>query len=189
MAKASTHGAKFTATGGFHITSDDMFKSLYISIREKEIEEIEKDKRNRMEKEKFETDGRAALSGRPPCCPVTYSRPWKVPVMDGILWWYGMSKVECGKMKKPKKSDIMKEIINGVIDPPPYEKWSTENKTGLVELKKKLINMEDTALGRHQAVQKREMEASIDVMNSEERQIVSRKLDIMGHSELTVAAL
>ena len=49
--------------------------------------------------------------------------------------------------------------------------------------------MGDTALGRHQAVQKREMEASIDVMNSEERQIVRRKLDMMDHSELTVAAL
>ena len=39
-----------------------------------------------------------------------------------------MSKVECGKMKKPEKDGIMKEIINGVIEPPPYEKWSTENE-------------------------------------------------------------
>ena len=67
LAKASTHGAKFTATGGFHITSDDMFKSLEISIREKEIAEMEKDKRTRVEKEKFETDGQAALASRPPC--------------------------------------------------------------------------------------------------------------------------
>ena len=50
LAKASTHCAKFTATGGFHITSDDMFKSLDISIREKEIAEMEKDKRTRVEK-------------------------------------------------------------------------------------------------------------------------------------------
>ena len=47
----------------------------------------------------------------------------------------------------------------------------------------------DTALGRHQTVQKREMEELIDVMNSEEGQIVRRKLDMMDHSELTVAAL
>ena len=45
LAKASTHGAKFTAAGGFHITSDDMLKSLKISIREKEIAEMEKDNR------------------------------------------------------------------------------------------------------------------------------------------------
>ena len=56
-------------------------------------------------------------------------------------------------------------------------------------MKKKLINMGDTALRRNQAVHKSEMGASIDVMNSEERQIVSRKLDIMDYSELTVAAL
>ena len=34
LEKAITHGAKFIATGGFHITSDDMFKSLEIYIRE-----------------------------------------------------------------------------------------------------------------------------------------------------------
>ena len=66
LEKASTHGAKFTANGGFHITSDDMFKSLEISIREKEIVEMEKYKRTRVEKEKFETDGWAALASRPP---------------------------------------------------------------------------------------------------------------------------
>ena len=100
-----------------------------------------------------------------------------------------MSKVECGKMKKPEKAGIVKEIIDGVREPPPYEKWSTENKAELVDMKKKLINMGDTALRRHQAVHKSEMGASIDVMNSEERQIVRRKLDIMDYSELTVAAL
>ena len=49
--------------------------------------------------------------------------------------------------------------------------------------------MGDTARGRHQSFQKREMEALIDVMNSEEHQIVSRKMDLMDHSELTVAEL
>ena len=107
-------------------------------------------------------------------------------MMDGIFWWYGMSKVECGNMKKPEKSGIMKQIIDGVREPPHYEKWSTDNEAELVELKKKEINMGDTALGRHQTVQKREMEASIDVMNYEERQIVRRKLN---PSELKVAAL
>ena len=88
-----------------------------------------------------------------------------------------------------EKAGITKEIIDGVREPPPHGKWSTDNEAELVDLKKKEINMGDTALGRHQAVQKSEMEASIDVMNSEERQIVRRKLDMMEHSELTVAAL
>ena len=98
---------------------------------------MEKDKSTRVEKEKFETDGWDALASRPTCCPVNDQRPWKVPIMDGILWWYGMSKVECGKMKKPEKAGIMKEIIDGVREPPPYQKWSIENEAELVELKKK----------------------------------------------------
>ena len=49
--------------------------------------------------------------------------------------------------------------------------------------------MGDTTIGRHQEVHKREMEALIDVMNYEEHQIVRKTLDMMDHSELTVAAL
>ena len=82
-------------------------------------------------------DGRAALVSIPPFCPVTDSRPRKVPMLDGILWQYVMSKVECGNMKKPEKAGITKEIIDGVREPPPYEKWSTENEAQLAELNKK----------------------------------------------------
>ena len=70
----------------------------------------------------------------------------------------GVLLLECGKIKKPEEAGIMKEIIDEVREPPSYEKWSTENKVELVEMKKKEINMGDTALGRHQEVQKREME-------------------------------
>ena len=48
-----------------------------------------------------------------------------------------MLKVECDQMKKPEKAGITKEIIDGVREPPPYEKWSTENEAELLELKKK----------------------------------------------------
>ena len=65
-------------------------------------------------------------------------------MMYGILWWYDISKVECGKIKKPEKAVIMKKIIDGVREPPLYEKWSTENETELVELKKKKIDMGGT---------------------------------------------
>ena len=41
LAKAKTHGAKFTATGGGHVTSDDMFKSMEMGVRENDIKATE----------------------------------------------------------------------------------------------------------------------------------------------------
>ena len=36
LAKAKTHGHKFTATGGSHMTSDDFFKAMMVPERERE---------------------------------------------------------------------------------------------------------------------------------------------------------
>ena len=40
LAEASTHGAKFFATGGGHATSDDFFKSFEIPVWESEIKAL-----------------------------------------------------------------------------------------------------------------------------------------------------
>lgn len=44
LAEAKRHGAKFTATGGDHLTSDDFFKSAVVPIREAEIKVMETEK-------------------------------------------------------------------------------------------------------------------------------------------------
>ena len=41
LAKASTSGAKFFATGGGHATSDNFFKSVKIPVWEAEIKALE----------------------------------------------------------------------------------------------------------------------------------------------------
>ena len=58
LSKAKTHGEKFTATGGGHLTSDDFFKAMEVPVREKEVKELEEDKVRRMLCEENE---RAAL--------------------------------------------------------------------------------------------------------------------------------
>ena len=54
LAKVKTHGAKFIATRGGHVTSNDMFKSMEMDVRENEIKDMEKDKEARKKLEKFE---------------------------------------------------------------------------------------------------------------------------------------
>ena len=61
LAKAKSHGEKFTATGGSHLTSDDFFKSLEVPVREKEIAEKEKDKEHRLLMARLEQESRSIL--------------------------------------------------------------------------------------------------------------------------------
>jgi hypothetical protein len=48
LAKATTHGKKFSATGCLHLTSDDVLIGSEYAIREKEKERLTKEKVNRL---------------------------------------------------------------------------------------------------------------------------------------------
>lgn len=48
LAKVTTHGKKFSATGCLHLTSDDVLIGSEYAIREKEKERLTKEKVNRL---------------------------------------------------------------------------------------------------------------------------------------------
>ena len=75
LAKAKTHGSKFTVKGGGHVTSNGGFKDMEMSTREKDIKNIEDDKKAckklmKVEKEIYQSVGlcpfpiRATKSGQ-----------------------------------------------------------------------------------------------------------------------------
>ena len=48
LMKATTHGAKFLATGGAHLMTDDLFIAAQRNEKEKEIAEMEKVKKRKL---------------------------------------------------------------------------------------------------------------------------------------------
>jgi hypothetical protein len=70
LAAATTHGKKFFVTGGEHITSDDMFKSVEIVRRNAEAVEVEKEKKRCLEY-------RAGRELSP--CLVVWKTFWRMP--------------------------------------------------------------------------------------------------------------
>ena len=56
ISQAKTHGQRFHATGGLHLTSDDMFKGAKVNNKKRKIVEIEKDKKARLMFEKHRND-------------------------------------------------------------------------------------------------------------------------------------
>ena len=56
IAAATSTGARYHATGGGHITSDDMFKSIEVGKRNAEAAQLEKEKKSRLEKMELEEE-------------------------------------------------------------------------------------------------------------------------------------
>mmetsp|Transcript_6062 Transcript_6062/g.12387 ORF Transcript_6062/g.12387 Transcript_6062/m.12387 type:complete len:178 (+) Transcript_6062:100-633(+) len=61
LAKASTHGAVFAVTGGDHFTSDDMFKAAELPAKKAKIEQLKKNKKERLAGIEREAVGRKIL--------------------------------------------------------------------------------------------------------------------------------
>ena len=175
LAAAHTHGAKFTATGGSHLTTDDFFKSIEIPKRKKEIREMETDKENRILKAKIEEEAREVLAL---AIPLESPRVWHVPMLNKILLWHGNAAKDLSKMGKEAKFALVRGIIENNTAPPAYEKWAPADEERLLDLKKMKIEMGDTAVGRVAALRKRELLASVPTMDEEEREVIRRKLDL-----------
>ena len=67
--------------------------------------------------------------------------------------------------------------MDGKKEPPVYQRWTREDEAKLVELRKKEIDIADTAFGRHVATKKRELTAAVDQMDKDERAALKRKLE------------
>ena len=81
----------------------------------------------------------------------------KASELDALLCWHG---VPAGQVTTIKPN-MEKWVLICQNAPPPFEKWTDADEEALRSLKEKEIVMEDTAVGRLQAVRQRELEAVI----------------------------
>ena len=130
LAKAKRHGAKFTATGGDHLTSDDFFKSVVVPTREAEIKGMEAEKTKRSKDAKIEEETKEVLVS------ARHHSQYDVTMLNKLMLFYGHSK-EGTKVQKVAKWET---ILNGRIEPPSRKKWEEENEKELAELKKWISN-------------------------------------------------
>jgi len=187
LAKASTHGAKFCATHGEHLTSDDMFKACEVPVREAEIKLLVQDKEQRLQWQKNEEEAKQVL-----VFGYKALANYLSPELAKLLAWY---QVPANKMgNKHKSFRRWKAILeaeaagrvagpfeddanNVTYQPPVYTKWTPADEAALEESKNREIDIGDTALGRRLDIRKRELSASVRKMTGEERSALRRKLD------------
>ena len=142
---------------------------MAIPIRQKEIDATEKDKKFWVSMEKLEKESRGIL-----CLPKV-TDTYVGRELDILLKWYGTPSLS--KLDVPSKKAEWQQILDEKREPPAYEKWTADDEARLDELKKREIDIADTVLGRHRAVQKREMMASVATMSKEELDELQKKID------------
>ena len=168
------------ATGGCHLTHDDMLISIEMASRSKDAGEIEKEKKLRLGLQAAEESARAILAlGK-------LVEDLKGADLDVLLKWHQV-KMEKGA-KVPDKRRVWSEIVEEGRSPPSYEKWTEEDEERLMATAKSSLTLADTRFGREVATRKRELEASVDFMSREERERMIRKLHELNEEEAPATA-
>jgi hypothetical protein len=114
LSQAKTHCNIFVATGGVHLTTNDIVKGIVLKQRKVEREKLAKEKTVCMRQEKVATNVmiiRAAKGG-----DVTKLTGADLTI---LLIWYQHANV--GKMKKDEKLAAWVDIVSSRRAPPSYE--------------------------------------------------------------------
>jgi hypothetical protein len=161
LREAKTHGQIFAATGGDHLTSNDVFKSIKLKRRKVLRERLAKEKTLRQRQERTELNCWAILEK-------TTNDPTKLTASDLtiLLTWHQKPKV--ASMKKDAKLNAWLQIIEQKKVPPPFEKWTDADDRKLEEAQSDTVEMEHTHLGHLEVLKKKELMLSVRAMSEDE---------------------
>ena len=176
IAEAASHGARFLATGGDHVTSDDAFKAAEIAVQKRKIKTLDE------EKETAEAFAETLTLGLEVMNSGKEIDALKVPELDKILDMHQVEKKGRGKLaqKRTKVAELWSQ-------PPPLgPQWTEADEASLVELKEMKIDIKDTALGRYQAQEKQRVRAAVRNMTDDERGDLLEDLVNMEESRLAL---
>jgi hypothetical protein len=139
MAKASSAGATFQATGGGHLNSDDFFKAAELKARENKIKAMEEIKK---ERDKYCKDQWAAIRLIKAKGELTYDteKLFTLAEIKILLKWKKVKAIGT------KKRDLI-DAYRAAPKPPIQVIWKRSEQEALDALKNKEIGLESTALG------------------------------------------
>jgi hypothetical protein len=178
LAHAHSHGGRFHATGGMHVTLDDMFILMEINARNEKRAAIEKEKNLRLSLQANAEKAMAIINQGKPLNLLS------VADLDVLLAWHQAPKTKGVHKKKEEKVQQWMTILGDGGKPPAYERWTDEDKQRLGTLATtEDIDMSNTQYGRKMVLKKRELEAAADNFSQEERDALQQKWDAMDAEE------
>ena len=157
LIKATTHGAKFLATGGAHLMTDDLFIAAQKSESEKKIAGLEKVKKRRLAAMKIQQAAKEIMQQKPNEFQQLHFSSLTVVELDTLLRWYN---IYLGKMTKQEKVAKLTEVFKSNQGMGAVEEWTADDEGKLQVLKCSEVDLADTALGRKKALQQQQFRAA-----------------------------
>ena len=132
LADATSHGAKFTATGSDDFTGDDVFKSMEVKVWRQRIKRIEVAKKERMARLAEVKKGGPALEIIVRTNIDVLSGEMKNDLVDALLVWYEVPDSDGCHFIADRRKNWME--IRGT-PPPMHALWTEEDEVNLSRLK------------------------------------------------------
>ncbi len=154
LAEASTHSAKFVATGGSHLMTNDFLMAACLKERERQLAALLKDKKARVQKFAVQQKALAilALKSLESQAVAEYTN-LTAAELDILIRYHGAVS-NGGKQEKTTK---WKAICDKGKKPAGCLPWTEPEEAALVKLQTEEITMGDTHLGRQEETMKREL--------------------------------
>jgi len=126
LSQAKSHGNIFAATGGVHLTSNDIFMGIVLKQRKILREKLAKEKTLHQRQERTESNALAIFEA-------AGGDATKIKGSDLtiLLSWHQHPKV--ADMKKEEKLSAWVAFVNRGKAPPSFEKWTDANNLILLE--------------------------------------------------------
>ncbi len=168
LAQAKKHGQIFTATGGDHLTSNNMFKSIELKERMVVKEELTRAKKNSERLERNELNARLINKAKG-------SNPEKLTATDltVLLTWHQHKKV--AGMNKATKVIVWKEIVDNNRQPPLFSRWTEADERKLAEALATTVDIGHTALRRMVEMKKKELVLAAVTMSNDEFEVLQQE--------------
>jgi hypothetical protein len=163
LAKAKGHGDRFHVTNGAHMTCDDLFIAVEMSVRRDERAEDEKKKKLALQCQDVEDKALTILQQE------RSVQSLNVKELDVLLAWHQAPKVSGAK--KADKLVQWQNIVASEKAPPLFARWTNDDEERMNG------RIADTHYGQHAALMERELEATVDSMSRDKRNELRRKLD------------
>jgi hypothetical protein len=176
LSKTKTHGNIFAATGGIHLTANNIFKGIALKQHKLTRKKLTKEKTVHEHHKKIEMNVMMIQVAKGK--DVTKLTSSNLTVH---LTWHQHAKV--ATMKKDEKLAAWVAIDSSGREPPSFERWTDADNAKLLEAQSDVVEMAHTALGHLEELKKKELTLAAMTMSQEEfDQLVEQRNALIAES-------
>ena len=183
LSQAKAHGNIFAATGGVHLTANDIFKGIALKQRKLLREKLKQEKKVCERQGRIEDDALHIQAMKGGDNTMLTSSDLTI-----LLTWHQHAKV--ATMKKDAKLAAWVAIVGSGRAPPSFKRWTDTDDVKLLEAQSDSVEMAHTAIGHLEELKKKELVIAAMTMTEEEfTALADKRKELLNESSPPVDAI